>query len=84
MGPEAFEGGATVLLTESRDANGHTRRPTHRFQVTWIPLPVSLPIIRLSPDNPLVRLGRPLGRATLTRSPLSSMTHGRCGAWTNA
>ena len=37
--------------SESRDSDGSTTTVTHRFQVTWVPLPAKFPHVRLTPDH---------------------------------
>ncbi|WP_062389504.1 DUF3137 domain-containing protein [Demequina iriomotensis] len=59
MGGRPFETFAYSYETESRDGEGRTTTTTHSFQVTWVPLPVALPTMRLTGDNAVLRaLGR--------------------------
>lgn len=50
-----FQTFAYSYETESRDSEGKTTTTTHRFQVTWVPLPASFPEIRIAPDSGLLR-----------------------------
>jgi hypothetical protein len=47
--------------TESTDANGNSAKTTHRFQVTWIPLPAPFPHVRITPDTGWLRALGALG-----------------------
>lgn len=46
-----FQTFAYSYETESRDSEGKTTTTTHRFQVTWVPLPAKFPHVRLTPDH---------------------------------
>lgn len=61
----AFETFAYSYETETTDSDGNTTTTTHRFQVTWVPLPARLPTLRLTADNKLKRLGKKLGARDL-------------------
>lgn len=61
----AFETFAYKYETESTDAEGHRSTTTHRYQVTWIPLPNALPTMRLTSDNAVMRLFAKMGAKDL-------------------
>ena len=64
-----FQSFAYSYETESRDANGNTSKTTHRFQVTWIPLPAPFPHVRITPDSGWLRaLGSLAGHDLNTES----------------
>lgn len=60
-----FETFAYLYQTQHTDSKGHTRTQNHPYQVTWIPMPGPLPMMRLTADNALWRLGRSLGARDL-------------------
>jgi hypothetical protein len=41
--------------TSTTDAEGHRTTTTHRFQITWVPLPGPVPTMRMTSDNALLR-----------------------------
>jgi hypothetical protein len=50
-----FETFAYSYETHTTDTDGHRHTTTHRFQITWVPLPAPLPTMRLTSDNALLR-----------------------------
>lgn len=64
-----FQTFAYSYETESRDSEGKTTTTTHRFQVTWIPVPARFPEVRIAPDSSLLRtLGAIAGHDLSTES----------------
>ncbi len=64
-----FQTFAYSYETESQDANGNATKTTHRFQVTWIPVPAAFPHVRITPDRGWLRaLGALVGHDLNTES----------------
>ena len=64
-----FQTFAYSYETESQDANGNSTKTTHRFQVTWIPVPAAFPHVRITPDRGWLRaLGALAGHDLNTES----------------
>lgn len=50
-----FEAFSYSYETESTDSEGRRTTTTHHYQVTWVPLPGSLPTVRITADNAVLR-----------------------------
>jgi len=60
-----FETFAYLYETHTTDSKGNRTTTTHRHQITWIPLPGGLPIMRLTADNAMMRLFSKMGAKDL-------------------
>ncbi len=60
-----FETFAYTYETHTTDSKGHRQTTTHRYQITWIPLPAALPTMRFTADNAVMRLFAKMGAKDL-------------------
>jgi hypothetical protein len=55
LGGRPFETFAYSYETHTTDSEGHRTTTTHRFQITWVPLPGPVATVRITSDNALLR-----------------------------